>query len=201
MNFLSLRSDAIFRRGPNLILLIIFLSWVEHNVDVELTFTVILFDWLRDQRKKVRDLRLPTLQSWGKLLLMLYFAFLHSRSCGYYVFPTLVHCIFDGVHNFIRLHLFAPKNQLRSSLGRKTRERDVLTELNKILEREPLPENSNRLLSALIVIDSYVPLVAKIYEVLERRLFLGRNVDNFNHGRPRFFWLWLFLMYRDRNMG
>ena len=103
---------------------------------------------------------------------MFSFGFLHSRSCRYYVLPTLVNCIFYGVHNFIRLYLFAPKNQLRSSLGRKTRERDVLTELNKILEREPLPENSNRLLSALIVKDSYVPLVAKIYEVLERRLFL-----------------------------
>ena len=149
---------------------------------------------------------------------MFYFAFLHSRSCRYYVFPTLVHCIFDGVHNFIRLYLFAPKNQLRRSLGRKTRERDVLTELNKILEREPLPENSNRLLSALIVIDSYVPLVAKIYEVLERRLFLDglyREVicTDLKLGvvvinslvcfllRPRFLLIWLFWMYRDRNIG
>ena len=106
---------------------------------------------------------------------MFYFAFLHSRSCRYDVFPTLVHCIFDGVHKFIRLHLFAPKNQLRSSLGRKTRERDVLTELNKILEREPPLENSNRLFSAFIVIDIYRSLVAKSYEVLERRLFLALN--------------------------
>ena len=122
---------------------------------------------------------------------MFSFGFLHSRSCRYDVLPTLVHCIFDGVHNFIRLYLFAPKNQLRSSLGRKTRERDVLTELNKILEREPLVKNSFRIFSAFIVIDSYGPLVAKIHEVLERRLFLALNEQ----------WFFILISYRLCRVG
>ncbi len=132
---------------------------------------------------------------------MFSFGFLHSHSGRYDAFPTLAHCIFDGIHNFIRIRLFAPQNLQRSFLGLKASERDVLTELTKILLREPLVENSNRLLSACIVIDIYGPLVAKIYELLERRLFLDGCVDIVNYGRPRLFWLWLFWMYRDRNMG